>query len=88
MPMSTTPVRTALPTSKGGIAFGPPMKLSCSTPLPSAFRLFIMGSRFFTYCVFSANALTTRSVTSCAWARAGTAAASARQMVFLMGSLL
>ena len=25
MAMSTTPLRTALPTSKGGIAFGPPM---------------------------------------------------------------
>ena len=31
-----TPVLTALPTSKVGIAFGPPMKLICSTPLPSA----------------------------------------------------
>ena len=48
MPMSTTPVRTALPTSNGGMAFGPPMKLICSTPLPSAFSFFIIGSRSFT----------------------------------------
>ena len=34
--MSTTPVFTALPASKVGIAFGPPMKLICSVPLPSA----------------------------------------------------
>jgi hypothetical protein len=63
---STTPVRTALPTSNGGIAFGPPMKLICSRPLPSALSFSIIGSRFFTYVVFSANALTARSVVSCA----------------------
>ena len=34
--MSTTPVLTALPASNVGIAFGPPMKLICSVPLPSA----------------------------------------------------
>ena len=39
--MSTTPVFTALPTSKVGIAFGPPMKLICSTPLPSALNFWI-----------------------------------------------
>ena len=41
-------VRTALPTSNGGIAFGPPMKLICSTPLPSALSFAIIGSRFLT----------------------------------------
>ena len=42
--MSTTPVRTALPTSKVGTAFGPPMKLSRSTPLPSSFTRAIQVS--------------------------------------------
>jgi hypothetical protein len=34
--MSTTPFLSAVPTSNGGIAFGPPMKLTWTLPLPAA----------------------------------------------------
>src|SRR5215210_7542158 len=87
--MSTTPVRTALPTSKAGIALGPPMKLSCRLPLPSALSFCMKPCRFFTYCEFSTKALTTRSVVSWACASIGhTANAAASQTVVLMGLLL
>jgi len=47
-PMSTTPVCTALPTSKVGMALGPPMKLICATPLPSLLKSAIQSSVRFT----------------------------------------
>ncbi len=90
MPMSTTPVRTALPTSKGGIAFGPPMKVIVIEPLASAFTALMNCSSLRTYSVFSANALTARSCVPCAWAAAAQvtsdAAASNARMIFLMVS--
>jgi len=46
--MSTTPFLTALPTSKGGIAFGPPMKLMRKPPLLSAWTLSMKGWKRFT----------------------------------------
>jgi hypothetical protein len=46
--MSTTPLLTALPTSNVGIAFGPPMKLICSVPLPSALNCWIHFCRWTT----------------------------------------
>ncbi len=45
MKTATAPVLTALPTSKVGIAFGPPMKLICKTPLPSVLTFCTQGSR-------------------------------------------
>src|SRR4249919_1484375 len=50
------------------MALGPPMKLICATPLLSVLNRSMNISRRFTYCEFSAKALTILSVTSCDWA--------------------
>ena len=86
--ISTTPFFTDVPTSKVGIAFGPPMKLIWAMPLPSALNFWIQGVMCFTYVVVSPNAETSLSVVSWACAANGSAAtATATSNVFLITPL-
>src|SRR5687767_13217934 len=70
------------------MAFGPPMKLICATPLPSALNFWIQGVMCFTYVAVSAKAETSFRVVSCAAATPGRAAMAHAATSLFMAFLL
>src|SRR2546427_796197 len=87
--MSTTPVRSALPCSKVGIASGPPRRLICTSPLPSLFTWSTKRTKISPNVVLRGTKTTALSVVSCA--AAGSAAdrnASSEMSRFIFSSRL
>src|SRR6185503_13026594 len=82
--MSTTPVRSALPCSKVGMASGPPRRLTCTRPLPSLFTCSTKRTKISPKVVFFGTNTTALSVVSCAAAGSAAQSSTSRLSSFLI----
>src|SRR6185503_17554304 len=82
--MSTTPVRSALPCSKVGMASGPPRRLTCTRPLPSLFTCSTKRTKISPKVVLRGTNTTALSVVSCAAAGSAAQSSASRLSSFLI----